>query len=51
MLEAVGEVCCGDAEDRRDDEDGDRADLGLFGFVAQLGDDGGCEELVGKVES
>lgn len=49
MLEAVGEVGCGHTEDCRDDEDGDGANLGLFGFVAELGDDGRCEELGHKI--
>lgn len=34
VLEPVGKVSSCDAENGRDDEDGDAADLGLRGFVA-----------------
>lgn len=44
VAEAVGQVCGDDGCDGCEDEDGDGADLGHGGGVAELFDDGGDEE-------
>lgn len=47
MAEAVGEVGGGDGAHGSDDEDGDAADLGGGGCIAQFADYGGDEEGAG----
>lgn len=47
MAQAVGQVCCHDTDDCSYDEYWNTACLCLLGFVAELLDDGGYEELQG----